>query len=170
MQTNIHLFGGDPRRVTVFSQSAGGGSIMHQLTAFGGLKGPVPFQQAIVQSPGSPLIPGHNQQDDLLQGFLSRLNVSTVREARQLPYEALYEANSAMVLDAPTGSFIWAPAPDGAFVPALPGSLLLQGAYDKSVRLMAGFNDHETVTFRADQASPDQFEGNLRFTFPGAEA
>jgi len=32
-------------------ESAGGASIIHQITAFGGSQGPVPFQQAIVQSP-----------------------------------------------------------------------------------------------------------------------
>lgn len=42
----------DPRRVSVMGESAGGGSIMHQITAFGNQQGPAPFQQAIMQSPG----------------------------------------------------------------------------------------------------------------------
>ena len=39
LQTYIHLFGGDRRRVTVAGESAGGGSVMLQVLAFGGYQG-----------------------------------------------------------------------------------------------------------------------------------
>jgi para-nitrobenzyl esterase len=51
IQRNIAAFGGNPKAVTIFVQSSGGGSVMVHLTSplSRGL-----FQRAIMQSPGSP--------------------------------------------------------------------------------------------------------------------
>jgi len=106
IQNNIHLFGGDPGHVTVMGESAGGASIMHQITAFGGSQGPAPFQQAIIQSPAYVSDLPVQQQEDTLQKFLQILNVSTIQQARQLPSETLISANAKFVGESPYGNYI----------------------------------------------------------------
>ena len=93
--------------------------------------------------------------------------MSTIDEARQLPYEALSAANIEIVAGSPYGTFTFAPAVDGTFVPALPGSLLAQGSFDKSVKIMTGFNADETLYFTDPSNTNDSvFISGLENTFP----
>lgn len=133
--------------MTVFGESAGGGSIEHQITAFGGLLGPVPFQQAIPQSPGFGPVAGHLQEEQIFQDFLHILNVSSIQQARQLPSQALIMANVLQVARSVYGGFVYGPVVDGLFVPDLPGKLLLQGSYDKNLKIMVGHNADEGLLF-----------------------
>ena len=147
VQEYIHLFGGNPNNVTVIGESAGGGSIMHQITAFGGNKGPAPFQQAILQSPGFQALPSYYQQEQTFNTFLNLTNVSSIEEARQLPYSTLQMANIVQVGNSSYGEFTYGPAVDGLFAPALPGKMLLQGSFDKSLTIMVGHNADEGLLF-----------------------
>lgn len=138
-------------------ESAGGGSIMHQITAFGGDAGPAPFQQAIVQSPGWTPVIQDEQQEEIFQLFLDILGVNTIEEARQLSSEQLIGANSYLVSQAPYGSTIFTPVVDGSFAPALPGQLLLEGRFDWSLNIMVGHNSDEGLIF----TSPDGFNSSF---------
>lgn len=51
VQQYVHLFGGDPRRVTLFGESAGAGSVMLHDIAYGGTLGTTLFRNSITASP-----------------------------------------------------------------------------------------------------------------------
>lgn len=78
---------------------------MHQITAYGGLQGKVPFQQAIMQSGAFLPVPSNLQQETIFQNFLVTAGVSTLQDARGLSTEALQLVNAKMVGEAPYGDF-----------------------------------------------------------------
>jgi acetylcholinesterase len=151
-------------------ESAGGGSILHQLTAYAGAV-PAPFQQAILQSPGFSLIPSNYQQEKIFQEFLTTLNVKTIEEARRLPTSVLIAANAAQIgMMSMYGTYQYGPVVDGSFVPSLPGKLLLQGSFDKNVKVMTGHNSNEGVYFTDPRVTDDTaLAAFIRRQFPGIQ-
>ncbi|KAH7095012.1 carboxylesterase family protein-like protein [Paraphoma chrysanthemicola] len=170
IQKYIHLFGGDKNRVTVFGESAGGGSIMHQITAYGGLKGPAPFQQAVPQSPGWQPHQSNVEQENTYQKLLRLTNSSSLADLRALPSDAIIRASAQQIAyDSGYGQYSYGPVVDGSFAPQQPGQLLAQGRFDKSLRVMVGHNANEGALFTPPYITSDEsLRAQLQGAFPYA--
>ncbi|QSZ31432.1 hypothetical protein DSL72_000997 [Monilinia vaccinii-corymbosi] len=154
VQKYIHLFGGDANRVTVLGESAGAGSIMHQITAYGGRYGRVPFSQAILQSPGYPPVYSDDQQEATFQNVIKQAqslidaNITSVSDLRNLDFTTLAGLNTIVTArSAPYGTFTFGPTVDGTFVPELPAKLLRDGKFYKNVKVMTAHNSNEGAFF-----------------------
>lgn len=141
VQKYIHIFGGDPNKVTLMGASAGGSSTLHQITAYGGEKGPVPFQQAFPQSPAFVPNPYNWLQEEYFKRYLKFANASTLTELRALSSAEAIRANELFVWNTAYASAI-GPVVGGAFTPALPSQLFAQGRYAKNVKAL--FSGHNT--------------------------
>ncbi|KAJ8066712.1 hypothetical protein OCU04_004105 [Sclerotinia nivalis] len=156
-------------------ESAGGGSILHYITAYGGMRGPPPFQQAILQSPGFQPNPGSIQQERISYYVLndasifSKRTITTIDDLRTVDARTLAKVNDFIVANSSYGLSTFGPTVDGLFVPALPGQILADKNFHTSLRLMIGRNNQEGILFTSPYISnQEDYIYNLRRFFPSA--
>ena len=159
VKRNIAAFGGDPDNITVFGQSAGGGSTMVQ-TITPTNKGL--FQKAIVHSGGGMLPPTIINGKTLAEAeetgkeFFKDLGVSTLEEARAL------DAKVVLKQALSSRKYGWGTVIGDAFVPEKPSYAVLNNRRN-DVDIITGntVSEFQVVPRVTTEAELDEYAKNL---------
>ncbi|KAK7474994.1 hypothetical protein BaRGS_00033741 [Batillaria attramentaria] len=151
VQENIHAFGGDPSKVTLFGQSAGAQSTLIHLT----LPESAPyFRNAIVES--SPIaIPYKRFPEAIILGGLfaelvgcqpRNMNCLRSKSANEITYAQYLARSKVSSLKLLEFFEPWGPFVDGQFIKAEPLALIREGQFSRKP-LIIGTTSEETVLY-----------------------
>ncbi|MGA4846035.1 carboxylesterase/lipase family protein [Streptomyces sp. G5(2025)] len=169
VRDNIGRFGGDPGSVTVFGESAGGGSVAMLLGAPAAR--PL-FHRAILQSAPARMTRTAEEAARVAEAFMVALRGKAGRDAdvRTATAGQLLAAQNELLSRHPFDRLPFVPVVDGAVLPVPPVRALRNGAC-AHIPVLAGTNEHEGRLFAGlgPAVRPEVFEAALSAAFPAPE-
>jgi carboxylesterase type B len=152
-------------------ESAGAGSIVHHLTAFGG-KQKVLFNRAIIQSPGYSVHTwdrkGINEETyKMFLGYAGCANKG-IECLRSVPFRKIKFAQDETIKKAVEGTFVFGPSVDGTWVRQLPQLELISGNYAKGLEslIVTHVTDEANMFTRRDRVYNDtNFRAYLNWSY-----
>ena len=143
---NIAGFGGDPDNVTIFGESAGGGSVAVLPLVEGSHKY---FKKVIAQS-GSPVFTRSSEQAiDCTNKLMEALGCKTVADLQKVDVEKFLETSAIITLRV-------MPERDGKYLPLDPYAAYENGVA-KDIDIMQGCNKDEMNYFMVSGGGPEPF-------------
>ena len=143
---NIAGFGGDPDNVTIFGESAGGGSV----TVLPLVEGSHKYFKKVIAQSGSPVFTRSSEQAiDCTNKLMEALGCKTVADLQKVDVEKFLETSAIITLRV-------MPERDGKYLPLDPYAAYENGVA-KDIDIMQGCNKDEMNYFMVSGGGPEPF-------------